>query len=396
MVKAAKAKTKYAVAYFSSQINADENKDLEICVHRDADNTEKSYSCRTSGGLQWTGRDDSRLAFATRLVLLARDRGTGRVSILSPSVDAVRFLPQCVVDAPEAAGDDAAASGRKRTAQQAATAMYEEFGSTAKKRRIAESKRLNATVTSRDLKAAVSAANRRLEAAATTLPGGAAEATTAAGDVGGDPTASLLPPRNPSATQPAGIYGPDAVCPAKLRAALLPEAERLAASGPADWAAWRSEAAYPDSLVLQRLPQAPTEPSARLSHCVRLAMLACMRKFYGFSYKMVNRKGPLPDLPEEVGSYLLANYTLLMTTGSGQQQRALPKIMKDKQLMHMIILCLQLDGFATETPGLMSEFRLASDKLHRLLKSIGCELATEKLSSGQQGKVARLKAPISK
>jgi DNA-directed RNA polymerase I subunit RPA49 len=294
----------------------------------------------------------------------ALDRQTGRMTVQRAELMHLRpYIPgKTDVDLSEE-------SPVKLEKSQVRDEMVALFGSERQKRAFAAYKRNK--VDSGALETAL--------ASAVTEAGTSQEATgEAAASMQGS---GLAPPFNPQAQTPQDVYNVSDIISLVDLAAVQVTGQVFTAATKEDIDQWRQQAKYPEYILshVANLPSSEPERSLKASLLLYCNWLIQMytQTHRGFEKKGLQLSGEVP--PPDVEKNLLEKFSELLPDAARKPgkvpQRRVTSRMKDKILLHLLVLTLILDDFSVECSTLQQDLKVTTKKLMDNYKSLGCRVS---------------------
>jgi DNA-directed RNA polymerase I subunit RPA49 len=191
----------------------------------------------------------------------------------------------------------------------------------------------------------------------------------------------LAPPFNPQAEVPRDVYKINDIISLEDLRAVKETGKVLTSASKEELVQWRDKATYP-GYVLSRIPSIPSsEPERGLKAAILLycgwLIRMYMKNQRDFEKKGLQLSGELP--PADVKANLLEKFSEAVTDASSKQgkgqRRKISRKMKDKILLHLLVLTLILDDFSVDCSVLQQDLKLTTKKLMENYKSLGCRVS---------------------
>lgn len=196
-------------------------------------------------------------------------------------------------------------------------------------------------------------------------------------------------------------YNKDASCPQDvyLLADLLNDVEMDALFAPAhifigstnsQISEWRNVKRYP-AYILNQLEFLPASGEERSRRARILLYLYFLYVAYNLRATDLRQKKPLPpDVPSVIKKRIFDDFTNQVMSTKGTQTIYMPKNMKDKLLLHILVIVLVLEDFSVDFTPLEEDI---GKKLRPYFEQLGCKIMTQKKSTGNSN-LAILQVPL--
>ncbi|CAI9731787.1 DNA-directed RNA polymerase I subunit RPA49-like [Octopus vulgaris] len=207
------------------------------------------------------------------------------------------------------------------------------------------------------------------------------------------PESSLLPPCNVDATSPEDVYNiSDIISPAEM-GCLHEYSQDILNFKPEDLEPLKRDNVYCSS-VLERLTSLPPLGSpARETKACYLQYLEYMVIFMQMSSRTIKSKLFLNSFPPIVCKEFISKFLLFVRNSKGVLERQATITLRDKLLLHILILLLIIDNFSLSFDNIQKELNIKTLKLQTLFNYIGCQIQKKK-DKGNVYKVVVLKTPL--
>jgi DNA-directed RNA polymerase I subunit RPA49 len=191
----------------------------------------------------------------------------------------------------------------------------------------------------------------------------------------------LAPPFNPQAQAPCDVYNiSDIISLDDLRAVKMAGKVLTSASGE-ELAQWAEQATYP-GYVLSHIPSIPSSEPERGLKAAMLLYCGWLIQMYTQNFRNFEKKGlqlsgerPSPDVEKN----LLEKFSEpLPDTGrkhSKGPRRTITNKMRDKILLHLLVLTLVLDDYSVDCSVLQQDLKVTTKKLMENYRSLGCRVS---------------------
>ncbi|XP_014774911.1 DNA-directed RNA polymerase I subunit RPA49 [Octopus bimaculoides] len=207
------------------------------------------------------------------------------------------------------------------------------------------------------------------------------------------PESSLLPPCNVDATSPEDVYNlSDIISPAEM-GCLSEYSQDILNFKPENLESLKRDNVY-CSCVLERLASLPPLGSAeRETKACCLQYLEYMVEFMQMSSRTIKSKLFLNSFPPIVCKQFISKFLLFVRNSNGVLERQTTISLRDKLLLHILILLLIIDKFSLSFDNVQKELNIKTMKLQMLFNYIGCHIQKKKDNKNVY-KVVVLKTPI--
>lgn len=199
---------------------------------------------------------------------------------------------------------------------------------------------------------------------------------------------SILPPYNKDAAKPVDVYSlTDIISPLEMEVLSVP-AQKFYDCKRDEINAWEKSQQYP-KYILNHLAVLPSASDRRWKMCKMLMYLHYMVQLYTKNAKELNSRDLMPqEWPVEVKEKLLKSFTLLVDSGT-KKTRCMPSRLKDKLLLHILIICLMTDEFELPLNDLQKDLKIGTKSLELHVKCLGCNVKSQTLVEDDQKFVLR-------
>ncbi|ESO90028.1 hypothetical protein LOTGIDRAFT_175837 [Lottia gigantea] len=98
--------------------------------------------------------------------------------------------------------------------------------------------------------------------------------------------------------------------------------------------------------------------------------------------------------PDILKQSLLNNFTLKIEgDGKKRASRCMSVRMKDKIILHILVLCLIVDNFTLEYSDILKDLKIGEKRMPLLLRSVGCQIKSRVVNKVNV-RTAHLTAPL--
>ncbi|XP_050417398.1 DNA-directed RNA polymerase I subunit RPA49 [Patella vulgata] len=206
-----------------------------------------------------------------------------------------------------------------------------------------------------------------------------------------DDSNDCLPPHHAEVTSPEDIYKVEDIIGVREMEALTEICRKFFDYKTDEF---KNSEGY-STFIMNRLPILPLDEDRRWLKCKCLMYIHMLTTLYRKRANELREKDILPkEWPDKVKYSILQQFTLKIEgDGTRKPVRCLSIRMKDKIILHILVLCLIVDNFTLEYSDIAKDLKIGATRMPLLLRSVGCQIKVRVINKTSV-KTAHLIAPL--